>query len=54
MDEIRGLRSFTDLLREVQVTFDCDRLPEPSGGQAPECYEQNAATLGLAQDSSEL
>ena len=52
-DEIRGLRSFTELL-EVEITFDCETLPEPNGGDAPECYEQSGEALGLEQSTGEL
>lgn len=39
-EEIRGLSSFTSLLREVTVNFTCEGLPLPDAGSAPECYEQ--------------
>lgn len=47
-EEIRALDSFTILVKDVKVNFACGALPQPDGGSAPECYEQNAATLGTA------
>lgn len=29
------------------MVFDCSALPSPDGGTAPECYQQNAAALGI-------
>ncbi len=52
-EEIRALDSFTILVKDVKVNFACGALPQPDGGSAPECYEQNAATLGTALGPSE-
>lgn len=51
-EEIRGLSSFTSLLKEVEVTFDCEALPMPNGGEAPECYQQTRTLARVASSPS--
>ncbi len=51
-EEIRGLSAFTDLLNEVVVTFDCESLPQPEGGEPPECYQQTRTLARAAPGPS--